>query len=303
MNTEPELASVGLYDARYRAFLETISNLRPSLHRYCARMTGSVMDGEDIVQETLFEAYRKLGKFDDSRPLKPWLFGIAHNRCIDFLRKRKARSHAETASAIPDRVEPLNPANLSVQPAVERLVTSLPPMERACVLLKDVFDYSLEEIADLVGSTVGGVKSALNRGRTKLGRLPEREKVDAPRSPETAELLQLYVERFNRQDWDGVRKLTSADARLLVADGFAGRLADSPYFTEYERRAGEWKKRLGEVDGEPVIIDFRLDETGWKQHSIVRLEIAGGRITRIADYFFCSWLLPSAESVTLARSS
>ena len=200
MDAEPELVSVGLYDARYRAFLGTVSALRPSLHRYCARMTGSVMDGEDIVQETLFEAFRKLDQFDDSRPLKPWLFGIAHHRSIDFLRKRKVRAAAETASAIPDKLEPFDPANLSVRPALERLVTILPPMERACVLLKDVFDYSLEEIADLVDSTVGGVKSALNRGRTKLARLPKPEKIDAPRSLDTSRLLRLYVERFNQQD-------------------------------------------------------------------------------------------------------
>jgi RNA polymerase sigma-70 factor, ECF subfamily len=64
MNTEPELVSVGLYDARYRAFLETVSHLRPSLHRYCARMTGSVTDGEDIVQETLVEA------LPEARPIR-----------------------------------------------------------------------------------------------------------------------------------------------------------------------------------------------------------------------------------------
>jgi len=77
-----------------------------------------------------------LDKYDDSIPLKPWLFGIAHNRCIDFLRKRKAHSEAEIASEIPDMVALLDPANLSVLPAVERLVTILPPMERACVLLR-----------------------------------------------------------------------------------------------------------------------------------------------------------------------
>src|SRR6266542_6562190 len=90
---------VGPFEARYLAFLETISTLRSSLHRYCARMTGSVMDGEDVVQEAVFEAYRKLDKFDDSRPLKPWLFRIAHNRCIDFLRKRGVRVEAETAAS------------------------------------------------------------------------------------------------------------------------------------------------------------------------------------------------------------
>jgi RNA polymerase sigma-70 factor, ECF subfamily len=64
----------GPFESRYLAFHETITSLRPSLHRYCARMTGSVLDGEDVVQEALFRAYRKLDQFDDRRPLAPWLF-------------------------------------------------------------------------------------------------------------------------------------------------------------------------------------------------------------------------------------
>ena len=300
METQSEFNSIGLFDNRYRSFLETMNELRPSLHRYCARMTGSVMDGEDIVQEALFEAYRKLDKYDGSRPLKPWLFGIAHNRCVDFLRKRKVRTEAEAASGFFEIVAPISSADLSVRPAVEHLVASLPPMERACVLLKDVFDYSLEEISKLVDSTVGGVKSALKRGRTKLTSHPKPQKREPRVSPEISKLLRLYVERFNQRDWDGVRELTAADARLLVADGFAGRLADSPYFTEYERRAGEWQMCMGEVDGEPAIIDLRRDGEVWKPHSIIRLEIASDRITRIADYVFCSWLLQAADSVVVA---
>src|SRR6185295_17775791 len=74
MATDSDLDSTGLFDARYKAFLETVTQLRPRLHRYCARMTGSVLDGEDIVQEALFEAYRKLDTFDDRRALGPWLF-------------------------------------------------------------------------------------------------------------------------------------------------------------------------------------------------------------------------------------
>jgi len=94
MDSTQFVAASGPVDARYLAFLETISTLRPSMHRYCARMTGSVMDGEDVVQEALIEAYRKMDQFDDSRPLKPWLFRIAHNRCIDFLRRKGVRDES-----------------------------------------------------------------------------------------------------------------------------------------------------------------------------------------------------------------
>ena len=109
MNNRQYVDRSGPFEARYVAFLETISMLRPSLHRYCARMTGSVMDGEDVVQEALFEAYRKLDKFDESRPLKPWLFRIAHNRCIDFLRRKGVRDEAEAAVAMPDATSSAEP--------------------------------------------------------------------------------------------------------------------------------------------------------------------------------------------------
>src|SRR5437762_6990197 len=91
MDNPRDMNAHGPFEARYLAFLETITNLRPSLHRYCARMTSSVLDGEDVVQEALFQAYRKLETFDDNRPLAPWLFRIAHNRCIDLLRRRGVR--------------------------------------------------------------------------------------------------------------------------------------------------------------------------------------------------------------------
>src|ERR1700733_7172677 len=100
----------GPFDARYLAFLETITQLRPRLHRYCSRMTGSIMDGEDIVQDALFQAYRKLDTFDDSRDLSPWLFRIAPNRCIDFLRARNVRRQAEAEALQPDIVMPTEPA-------------------------------------------------------------------------------------------------------------------------------------------------------------------------------------------------
>src|SRR5882672_7860064 len=108
MNDHADAGASGPFEARYLAFLETITTLRPSLHRYCSRMTGSVLDGEDVVQEALFQAYRKLDTFDDERPLAPWLFRIAHNRCIDFLRRRGVQVGAETAAMAQDFVPPAN---------------------------------------------------------------------------------------------------------------------------------------------------------------------------------------------------
>jgi RNA polymerase sigma-70 factor (ECF subfamily) len=290
----------GPVDARYLAFLEAISTLRPALHRYCARMTGSVMDGEDVVQEALFEAYRKLDLFDQNRPLKPWLFRIAHNRCIDFLRRRGVRDEAEVAAAVPEATEPADPV-LGTGKAVEHLVLTLPPKERACVLLKDVFDYSLEEIAELVDSTVGGVKAALNRARSKLAQSSPETKPARSVSPELKRLMQLYVERFNRRDWDGVRELVSADARLNVAERFAGKFTEAPYFFNYDRWPWPWKLVLGEVDGESVVIILRRGADTWTPHSAIRFNVIGESFTRIVDYIHCPWVLPAADTVTVAN--
>jgi len=298
-----DLDTLGPFQARYLAFLETIAHLRPKLHRYCSRMTGSVVDGEDVLQEALFQAYRKLDTFDDDRPLAPWLFRIAHNRCIDFVRRREVRENAEAGAAKPDSVAPVDPPGPALGQAVERLVLTLPPMERACVLLKDVFDYSLEDIAEFIDSTVGGVKAALHRGRLKLATLPQRTAPPRAKSAEVARLLHLYVERFNQRDWDGVRELIAADARLLVADRFAGRLADSPYFGNYERAPVPWRLAVGEVDGEPQIILLHRHADGWAPHSAIHAEITRNRITRVADFWHTPWILQAATSVLVSEPS
>jgi RNA polymerase sigma-70 factor (ECF subfamily) len=291
-------------DARYHAFLATVTQLRPSLHRFCARMTGSVLDGEDVVQEALLDAYRKLDTYDDARPMAPWLFRIAHNRCIDHLRQGGSRKVVEGEAAVEAEIEPATePVGPMPTKAVEHLVLSLPPKERACVLLKDVFDYSLKEIAELVESTVGGVKAALNRGRAKLAELPVESPPPVPRTTQDAALLRLYVERFNRRDWDGVRELISADALLRVADRYLGPLQGAPYFTVYAGLPEPRHFSVAHIDGVAVVLIEHQGQHGWVADAPVRMHIANGKIVAIDDYWCCPWILGAASDVRIDQAS
>lgn len=144
-------------------------------------------------------------------------------------------------------------------------------------------------------------KAALNRARTKLTESSPTTKSARNTSPELKRIMQLYVERFNRRDWDGVRELTSADARLNVAERFAGKFADAPYFYNYERWPWPWKLALGELDGEPGVIILQRGADTWTPHSAIRFEVIGQRIGHIVDYTHCPWVLAAATNVTAAK--
>ena len=145
---------------------------------------------------------------------------------------------------------------------------------------------------------MGGVKAALNRGRSKLVSLQDRPADPRGTTPENKRILQLYVERFNSRDWDGLRELISADARLLVADRYSGSFAAGGYLGVYSRMQVTWRLTLGEVDDEPSIILLNQRNGEWEIEGIIRLDIgADGRVEHISDYQHCPWILTAGSIV------
>lgn len=281
-------------DARQR-FNDEIEALRPDLHRFCARMTGSVTEGEDVVQDTLVHAFYRLPDLRDETKLRGWLFGIAHHRCIDFLRRRKLLLPLdEQLSSSNDEHAEFEHRRLAEQ-TLTVIFTRLPPKERASIILKDVLGYSLEEAAEITASNVGAVKAALHRAREKLAAPPS-----APTptlSVAHRELVERYIDRFNRRDWDGVRALLREDARLEVVQRSEGPFAGT-YFTNYGRLSWEWRLELAVVEGLPTVVHSRRTPAGWQPHSVIAFELDGDRIALVRDYVHIEYLLLGAHIVS-----
>ncbi len=277
-----------------KRFLATVDHIRPRLHRFCARMCGSVFDGEDVLQETLAQAFYSLSTLRDISRLEPWLFRIAHNKCLDFLRRDKGSREETVPYDEGSAAEPIpEAADLADQPideALAALVSELPPLERACVLLKDVLDYRLTEIAEVVDSTLGGVKSALHRGRAKLRRAhPPRGPVEL--DPRQRELLNAYIECFNQRDWDALSRLIQADARVELVGVTEGSPAELGYFGNYAALPYDWRLDLALVDDEPVIVHWQKRGDDWVPRAAVRLWWRDGKVARIRDYVHVEYLL------------
>ena len=277
-----------------RTFDAACSQLRPELHRFCTRMTGNPCDGEDVLQDTLVLAFYRFPELRELGAFRGWMFRIAHNKCIDFLRgkKRFEGLDAELITSEEGAMEDALDHKQRAERALSRIASGLPPKERACVVLKDVLDWSLEETAEVTGSSVGAVKAALHRAREKLEQAEQSPPLDQARlSPENRALVQSYLTAFNRRDWDGVSALLSEDARLEVVHRGEGPFRDACYFINYSHLSWSWKLELCTVDGQETIVHFREIDGKWRPHSVVQLGIADGAVQLVRDYVHVDYLL------------
>jgi len=276
-----------LVDAREQ-FLALVAGVRPELHRYCARLTGSVIEGEDIVQETLAKAFYALSLSPEVPALRPWLFRIAHNAALDFL-KSHGRRYTEVLADVDEVagfVDQPDPA--VVRAALARFV-ALPVAQRSAVILKDVLGHSLEETADTMGSTIMAVKAALVRGRKRLLQ-------DEPAGETVAETtradLDRYTRLFNARDWDGLRAMVGQDCRLdLVSKSQRRGKQVGMYFERYE--TADVRLRVARLEGRLVCAAYLA---GAPQPAyFILLETAAGSVTAIRDFRYVPYIAAEAE--------
>jgi len=262
--------------------------LRPRLHRYCARMVGSAIDGEDVLQDALIKAVESFAGAGPIQNPQGWLFRIAHNAALDFLRRRQrqeALRSAEEVDMIADRIDEVTRRQIAATSL--RTFMRLPVAQRSSVILADVLDCSLEEVAEAMDFTLPAVKAALHRGRVRLRALAA-EPDDAPH-PKLSEVdrarLSAYVAHFNAHDFDAIRAMIADDVRLELVNKtrLRGKAEVSRYFGNYAK-AGDWRLVVGSVEDRPAILVFDPNAPDRGPTYFILLGWAADQVATIRDF-------------------
>jgi RNA polymerase sigma-70 factor (ECF subfamily) len=228
------------------AFRELVEPYRGELHLHCYRILGSLQDAEDMVQETLLAAWRGLSGFEERASLRAWLYRIATNRCLNWLRDRKRRPQevpsmpeppkatrmgepmwldpypdallvgvADTAPGPEGRYETRESVGLAFSAALQHL----PPRQRASLVLHEVLGFRTSEVAEMLDTSEASVKGALQRARATLDEhLPAggRERAPLPNSPRERELVGRFAAAVEQVNTAGVISLLTDDAWLTM---------------------------------------------------------------------------------------
>ena len=223
-----------------RAFAALVEPHRRELQLHCYRMLGSLQDAEDLLQDTLLAAWRGLAGFEERASLRAWLYRIATNRCLNFLRDRGRRPAAKELAMAPQPTSSIEPSWLEPYPdsalpdlapgpearyeqreatqlAFINGLQQLPERQRAALVLRDVLGFGNEEVAAILDVTPQSVKGALQRARATIQqRVPERERAPLPDSPAERRLVARFSDALEAGDTARLVALLTDDARLTM---------------------------------------------------------------------------------------
>lgn len=280
------------------AFAGLTEPYRRALTVHCYRMLGSPQDAEDVVQETLLRAWRRLDGYEPRAPFASWLYRIATNACLDELKRRPRRPqlvapYPELALAAEEAPIYDPAARYALREGLElgllTAIQQLPGRQRATLILRDVLGWSAVEVAELLESSVAAVNSALQRARAKV----EENLSDAPppatEMAEERELLDRYLRAFEHDDIEGLVGLLHEDAVLRMPPGEFVRGA-WPIARFFRDRAGggdlaNIQLLPTRANGRPAVAIHRRSPGGeLVAHGVSLLEIREGVIVGIDTF-------------------
>ncbi len=297
-DTKMERTAIGLAADAWLRYLELLDGFRPNLYRYCRRLTGNAWDAEDLVQDALEQGFARLGivshGVDNPRG---YMLRIASNLWIS----RKRRERVERASMDEARADrSAGPSAASpelgsdVRDAGGALLARLPPQERAAVLLKETFDFTLEEIAEVLGTSVGAIKAALHRGRE---RLRDSDDAQPPNHAVSRAVVDRFVELYNQRDMPAMLALMLDTAAIEMhgAEQFVGRKEfgrergwfHHNFYSPFDGKPSPAVWETAILDREPIILVLNPRSDQLSVTSVMRLETDEDRIARLRVYAMC----------------
>jgi RNA polymerase sigma-70 factor (ECF subfamily) len=293
------------------SFEQLAERHRRELLVHCYRITGSVQDAEDLVQETLLAAWRARGEYEGRASMRTWLYRIATNRSLNALRDRGRRPPelppppeppleppAPTRQREPIWLEPLpddpdaryesrEAIGLAFIAALQRL----PPRQRAVLVLRDVLGFRASETAEMLGVTEASANGALRRARAALGEGAERESAPLPGSAAEREVVARFVEAFEAGDVKGVVALLTGDASLTMPPTpleYVGRAAIAGFLSTVPAGGRLDRFRLVPVraNGQPAFGCYQLDAQAPIAHAygLMVLTLRAGRVAAITGF-------------------
>jgi RNA polymerase sigma-70 factor (ECF subfamily) len=276
-----------------------LAEMRPKLHRYCARMTGSVIDGEDVLQDALIKAVESFASSGAIGNPQGWLFRIAHNTALDFMRRRNRQEALQSGEEVDMIADPADTvANRQIASASLRTFMRLPVAQRSSVILMDVLGCSLREVCEVMDFSLPAVKAALHRGRAQLRELADQPD-DMPHPKMSAaerDRLGAYVAHFNARDFDAIRAMIADDVRLDLVNKtrMNGKAEVSRYFGNYSK-IHDWNLVPGLVEGHPAILVFDPNEPGSAPKYFMLLQWSADKVATIRDFRHAPYVIDGAE--------